>query len=113
MSNLQEASDLENNIANSAHSYEERPSIERTECLNSIRGVDAGRCCAMYLGESRFWNVQADGPSEAWLKANNGGFDIDGQRLYASRTVLANELEFEICYETASADDALTRWVAS
>ena len=28
------------------------------------------------LGENRFWYVQADGPFEAWLMANSGGFDV-------------------------------------
>jgi hypothetical protein len=42
MSNLQEASDFENNIAISARRFEESPFIERTGSPDMIRGVYAG-----------------------------------------------------------------------
>jgi aminomethyltransferase len=58
MSNLQEASDLENNISISARRFEESPFIERTYGPEMIRGVYAGRYFAIYLGEDyldKYW----------------------------------------------------------
>ena len=58
MSNLQEASDFENNIAISARRFEESPFIERTGSPDMIRGVYAGRYFAIYLGEDyldKYW----------------------------------------------------------
>ncbi|MBT5296564.1 MAG: aminomethyl transferase family protein [Octadecabacter sp.] len=58
MSNLQEASDLENNISISARRFEESPFIERTDGPEMIRGVYAGRYFAIYLGEDyldKYW----------------------------------------------------------
>ena len=52
MSNLQEASDLENNISISARRFEESPYIERTNSPDMIRGVYAGRYFAIYNGET-------------------------------------------------------------
>ena len=58
MSNLQEASDFENNIAISARRFEESPFIERTGSPDMIRGVYAGRYFAIHLGEDyldKYW----------------------------------------------------------
>lgn len=58
MSNIQEAADLENNVAISARRYEESPFIERTNSSKMVRGVYAGRFFAMYLGEdyiAKYW----------------------------------------------------------
>lgn len=65
MGNLQEASDLENNIAISARRFEESPFIERTNSPEMIRGVYAGRYFAMYLGEGedpiqRYWTLRQE-----------------------------------------------------
>ena len=51
MSNLQEASDLENNVQISARRFEESPFIERTDCPEMVRGVYAGRYFPIFLGE--------------------------------------------------------------
>ena len=58
MSNLQEASDLLNNVAISARRFEESPFIERTNCPEMVRGVYAGRYFAIYMGEDyldKYW----------------------------------------------------------
>ena len=58
MSNLQEASDLENNICISARRFEESPFIERTDCPEMIRGVYAGRYFPIFIGEDyldKYW----------------------------------------------------------
>ncbi len=58
MSNLQEASDLENNICISARRFEESPFIERTDCPEMIRGVYAGRYFPIFIGENyldKYW----------------------------------------------------------
>ncbi|MEP2030299.1 MAG: aminomethyltransferase family protein [Paracoccaceae bacterium] len=61
MSNLQEASDLENNISISARRFEESPFIERTDNPGMIRGVYAGRYFAIYNGEDyleKYWRLR-------------------------------------------------------
>ncbi|MDA0961941.1 MAG: aminomethyltransferase family protein [Proteobacteria bacterium] len=61
MSNLQEASDLENNISISARRFEESPYIERTNSPDMIRGVYAGRYFAIYNGEDyleKYWRLR-------------------------------------------------------
>ena len=58
MSNLQETSDLSNNIAISARRFEESPFIERTNSPAMVRGVYAGRFFAIFLGEDeleKYW----------------------------------------------------------
>lgn len=58
MSNLQEASDLSNNILISARRFEESPYIERTNCPGMIRGVYAGRFFPIFIGEDyleKYW----------------------------------------------------------
>ena len=58
MSNLQEASDLRNNVLISARRYEESPFIERTNCPEMIRGVYAGRYFPIFMGEDyieKYW----------------------------------------------------------
>ena len=58
MSNLQEASDLENNISISSRRFEESPFIERTDCPEMIRGVYAGRYFPIFIGENyldKYW----------------------------------------------------------
>jgi aminomethyltransferase len=58
MSNLQEASDLENNVQISARRFEESPFIERTDCPEMVRGVYAGRYFPIFLGEDyleKYW----------------------------------------------------------
>ena len=61
MGNLQEASDLENNISISARRFEESPFIERTNSPQMIRGVYAGRYFPIYLGEDpiqKYWTLR-------------------------------------------------------
>lgn len=58
MSNLQEASDLANNISISARRFEESPFIERTQSPDMIRGVYAGRFFPIHIGEDeieKYW----------------------------------------------------------
>ena len=58
MSNLQEASDLQNIVSISARRYEESPFIERTNCPEMIRGVYAGRYFPIFMGEDyieKYW----------------------------------------------------------
>lgn len=58
MSNLQEASDLENTVAISARRFDESPFIERTDSPEMVRGVYAGRYFAIYMGEDwveKYW----------------------------------------------------------
>ena len=58
MSNLQEASDLQNNVAISARRFEESPFIERTDSPQMIRGVYAGRYFPIFMGEDyleKYW----------------------------------------------------------
>ena len=58
MSNLQEASDLENNVSISARRFEESPFIDRTDSPEMIRGVYAGRYFPIYMGEDyldKYW----------------------------------------------------------
>lgn len=58
MSNLQEASDLENNVSISARRFEESPFIERTGGPEMIRGVYAGRFFPIFMGEDpieKYW----------------------------------------------------------
>lgn len=58
MSNLQEASDLENTVAISARRFEESPFRERTDRPEMVRGVYAGRYFAIYFGEDwveKYW----------------------------------------------------------
>ena len=58
MSNLQEASDLHNNIAISARRFEESPFIERTRRPEMVKGVYAGRFFTIYMGEDyldKYW----------------------------------------------------------
>ena len=58
MSNLQEASDLFNNVSISARRFEESPFIERTDCPEMIRGVYAGRYFPIFIGEDylhKYW----------------------------------------------------------
>ncbi|MGB5869982.1 MAG: aminomethyltransferase family protein [Albidovulum sp.] len=58
MSNLQEASDLENNVLISARRFDESPFIERTACAGMIRGVYAGRYFPIFNGEDpieKYW----------------------------------------------------------
>ncbi len=58
MSNLQEASDLDNTVAISARRFEESPFIERTGSPDMVRGVYAGRYFAIYMGEDwirKYW----------------------------------------------------------
>lgn len=61
MSNLQEASDLENNVSISARRFEESPFIERTDSAQMIRGVYAGRYFPISLGEDHidmYWRLR-------------------------------------------------------
>lgn len=58
MSNLQEVSDLSNNVLISARRFEESPFIERIECPEMVRGVYAGRYFPIYMGEDyveKYW----------------------------------------------------------
>ena len=58
MSNLQEASDLQNYISISARRFEESPFIARTVCPEMIRGVYAGRFFPIFIGEDyldKYW----------------------------------------------------------
>ena len=58
MSNLQEASDLHNNISISARRFEESPFIERTRRPEMVKGVYAGRFFTIYMGEDyldKYW----------------------------------------------------------
>ena len=58
MSNLQEASDLENNVAISARRFEESPFIARTGSPHMVRGVYAGRFFPIFNGEDhldKYW----------------------------------------------------------
>ncbi|MFD1160593.1 aminomethyltransferase family protein [Roseovarius aestuarii] len=58
MSNLQEASDLSNNVSISARRFEESPFIARTDCPEMIRGVYAGRYFPIFIGEDyldKYW----------------------------------------------------------
>tara|TARA_B100000767_G_scaffold209774_1_gene196765 strand:- start:898 stop:2079 length:1182 start_codon:yes stop_codon:yes gene_type:complete len=58
MSNLQEASDLENNVSISARRFEDSPYLARTESPKMVRGVYAGRYFPIYLGEDyieKYW----------------------------------------------------------
>lgn len=61
MSNLQEASDLENTVAISARRFEESPFKERTDSPNMVRGVYAGRYFSIYMGENwveKYWTLR-------------------------------------------------------
>jgi len=61
MSNLQEASDLQNTVPVSARRFEESPFIERTHSPEMVRGVYAGRYFAIYLGEDpieKYWTLR-------------------------------------------------------
>ena len=61
MSNLQEASDLENTVAVSARRFEESPFIERTGSPDMVRGVYAGRYFPIYAGEDwvgKYWTLR-------------------------------------------------------
>ncbi len=51
MSNLQEASDLENLVSVSARRFQESPFIERTQRPHFVRGVYAGRYFPIHIGE--------------------------------------------------------------
>lgn len=58
MGNLQEASDLQNNVSISARRFEESPFIARTETPEFVRGVYAGRYFPIYAGEDeieKYW----------------------------------------------------------
>lgn len=58
MSNLQEASDLENNVSISARRFEDSPYLARTDSPKMVRGVYAGRYFPIYLGEDpidKYW----------------------------------------------------------
>ena len=58
MSNLQEASDLENTVAVSARRFEESPFIGRTGNTQMVRGVYAGRYFPIFAGEdwiAKYW----------------------------------------------------------
>ena len=58
MSNLQEISDLENNVSISARRFEESPYLVRTDNPKMVRGVYAGRYFPIYLGEDaidKYW----------------------------------------------------------
>ena len=58
MSNLQEISDLENNVSISARRFEESPYLARTDNPKMVRGVYAGRYFPIYLGEDtidKYW----------------------------------------------------------
>ena len=58
MSNLQEATDLENTVVVSARRFDESPYIARTETPAMVRGVYANRFFAIYMGEDpieKYW----------------------------------------------------------
>jgi len=61
MSNLQEASDLENTVAVSARRFEESPFIGRTGNTQMVRGVYAGRYFPIFAGEdwiAKYWTLR-------------------------------------------------------
>lgn len=61
MSNLQEASDLENLVQVSARRFQESPFIERTRRPEFIRGVYAGRYFPIHIGEDEieyYWRLR-------------------------------------------------------
>ena len=61
MSNLQEASDLENLVRVSARRFQESPFIERTQRPDFIRGVYAGRYFPIHIGEDEiefYWRLR-------------------------------------------------------
>lgn len=61
MTNLQEASDLQNTVKVSARRFEESPYIERTDSPEMIRGVYADRFFPIYIGEDvveKYWTLR-------------------------------------------------------
>ncbi len=61
MSNLQEASDLNNTVHVSARRFEESPFIERTDSPDMVRGVYADRYFPIYMGEDvdrKYWTLR-------------------------------------------------------
>lgn len=63
MGNLQEATDLQNNVKISARRFEESPFLCRYDGPDMVRGVYAGRFFAVYNGEDaidRYWSLRRE-----------------------------------------------------